>query len=250
MAKPLLSIGDLIKQTWQAFTKNWNQTFPIAAWFMVAPTLAFLVAVLARNAPDISDILITLIEIGGFLILLWGIIRLTRQILASESGVTLPADEKKTSWSMLLPFYWVSLLQVLAIFGGFILFVLPGVWLSILFFASPYYFIQDGLRGTHALAASADLVKGRWWATFWRIAVPGFLFMLLILTVMYVVLNTVGAIAGFGKLQAILGNLNNPDANPVVLAAQGLLDGIAQTLFTSLFLTLHIKLVRALKESR
>ncbi len=69
---------------------------------------------------------------------------------------------------------WVMLLYGLAVILGFILFIVPGVWVYIaLAFAMPVL-LSEGLRGRAALRRSRELVKGRWWRTFGVIAL-GFL---------------------------------------------------------------------------
>ncbi|MFA5937245.1 MAG: hypothetical protein WC822_05230, partial [Candidatus Paceibacterota bacterium] len=73
-----------------------------------------------------------------------------------------------------------SILNGLAILGGFILLVIPGIIFSIWFSFTTYAVVLDNARGTAALSASKKLVVGRWWAVLVRLFIPGILFALLI----------------------------------------------------------------------
>jgi hypothetical protein len=65
----------------------------------------------------------------------------------------------------------LTLLYVLGVGGGTLLFILPGVWLYIAWaFALPVLLVE-GARGRKALGRSYELVKGRWWRTFGTLVV-------------------------------------------------------------------------------
>ena len=68
----------------------------------------------------------------------------------------------------------LTLLYILGIVGGTLLFILPGIWLYIAWaFALPVLLVE-GARGRSALGRSFELVKGRWWRTF-GVLVVGFI---------------------------------------------------------------------------
>lgn len=86
-----------------------------------------------------------------------------------------------------LSLLWLSIIATIAIVIGFILIVIPGVWLLISFSVAVPVLMLEGLKGTAALTRSMDLVRTRWWATFGR---------LLSVLLMYVVaLFVIGLIA-------------------------------------------------------
>lgn len=61
---------------------------------------------------------------------------------------------------------WVALLTMIVILIGFLLLVIPGIYLSIaLIVVVPCLMLEDA-RGLKALRRSRELVKGRWWRTF------------------------------------------------------------------------------------
>jgi hypothetical protein len=69
---------------------------------------------------------------------------------------------------------WLALLYTLGLVLGFLLLILPGIWLYVCWaFAMPALLIE-GRRGRAALGRSFQLVRGRWWRTF-GIVVVGFI---------------------------------------------------------------------------
>lgn len=83
------------------------------------------------------------------------------------------------SWPKMWQFFWVSLLVGLAVLGGFILFVIPGIIFSVWFCLAMFVFVAEGLKGTSALKRSRQLVQGYWWPVFGRLALLGILIMLI-----------------------------------------------------------------------
>lgn len=60
----------------------------------------------------------------------------------------------------------VSFLGALLAFVGFLLFVLPGIYLWIAFSVAAPVLLFEGVKGTGALGRSRRLVRGRWWPAF------------------------------------------------------------------------------------
>lgn len=68
-----------------------------------------------------------------------------------------------------LSYLYVSFLSGLAILGGLILFIIPGIIFAVWFTFSTYLVISDSIKGKQALAKSKALVKDYWWAVFGRL---------------------------------------------------------------------------------
>lgn len=67
---------------------------------------------------------------------------------------------------LLIPGAWVSLLIMVSIFGGFMLFAVPGIFLLVVFLCAYSVFLAEDKRGVAALAQSWYYVQGRWWSVF------------------------------------------------------------------------------------
>nr|MBA2349306.1 glycerophosphoryl diester phosphodiesterase membrane domain-containing protein [Solirubrobacterales bacterium] len=65
---------------------------------------------------------------------------------------------------------WLGLLLVLSLLVGFLLLIVPGVWLAVSFSVAIPVLLVERLGGAQALRRSFDLVKGRWWPTLGRVA--------------------------------------------------------------------------------
>ena len=83
----------------------------------------------------------------------------------------------KAGWRRLWAMGWILLLASSIVITGFILFMVPGIFLSVSLMFALYPLYDEGMRGMDAVIASYYYVKGRWWNTFakslliWLIAI-------------------------------------------------------------------------------
>ena len=250
MDKPLISISAVIGESWQLFLKTWNETFKRSVWLLLAPALMLVAALLSRTRPALGMGLLPFLFILQIVLVMWVNIRATRLILARDGGSELPKDERRTSWSYFWPFLWVSILSGLAVMGGTVLLVLPGIWLGVSLAFSLYFLLEDNIRGTQALAASHALVKGRWWKTFWRFVIPGLVFTLLILVVSGSVSAILAFSVGADKWLALMGGDTTGTLNLLGTSINSLLQGLLQIAFLPLMLAWQVKIFHSLKASR
>lgn len=91
-----------------------------------------------------------------------------------------PADsltrELRLSLPLLLSSLWIVILTTLAVLGGLLLFIIPGIIFSIWFFFSVYAGVLDHKKGSDALHWSHQLVKGYTWEVLWLLLSSSFLF--------------------------------------------------------------------------
>lgn len=83
---------------------------------------------------------------------------------------------------------WLGILSTFLIVVGFILIIVPGIWLMVASSVAVPALMLEGLTGFSALKRSLDLVDGRWWATFGRLVAALLLYV--------VVAIVIGLIAG------------------------------------------------------
>ncbi len=242
----LLSISELIHESWNAYATSWHKSLRITAWFLVFPLISFLIVFSTRASIDTSLALFGALSIIQFLLTVWVTVRLYRWLLAQEKHATPPEHDARTAWQLVPHLLWTSLLKGLAIMGGLVLFVFPGIWIAVLLQFSELYLMGEGYRGTKALAASYALVKGRWWDVFWRLVVPGTLFVILSVVTVGIIMNVIGLIAGAAKINLII---SVDQSTPLIDAARQLIEGLTQMIFLPLFVVWQIKLFRSLKET-
>jgi hypothetical protein len=84
----------------------------------------------------------------------------------SEAYLGEPTDWRTSlrfAFQRLGPLMWLAVLSTLGVGLGFILCIVPGVWLMVSWAVSIPVLLFEGVRGTGALRRSFSLVKGRWW---------------------------------------------------------------------------------------
>jgi hypothetical protein len=64
---------------------------------------------------------------------------------------------------------WLAVITVVFVMIGFILFVLPGIWLVVAISVAVPALMFEGVGGFAAMKRSMELVDQRWWATFIRL---------------------------------------------------------------------------------
>jgi hypothetical protein len=69
----------------------------------------------------------------------------------------------------------VSILVGLATIAGFILFIIPGIYIGVRLAVSVEALVVEGRRGTQAMGRSWELVGGHWWHAFGALVVAGLL---------------------------------------------------------------------------
>ncbi|MDO8617886.1 MAG: hypothetical protein Q7N87_03325 [Candidatus Uhrbacteria bacterium] len=250
MSHPLIPIGTLITESWHQFVRNWNQTLRFSVWFMVAPILMFLAALLTRSSPAIGGAIFFLFALLNVILATWIGIRLIIWILANDKNKTPEPNEARLAWSFFFPLIWVSLLTGLAVLGGLVLFVIPAIWLAINLLFAGYFLIEDNLRGTQSLAASWALVKGRWWGTFWRVIVAYVLFIIISIILVNILSAIFGIIVAPAKINYVFNIYNPISGDLMTIAGSYLVQGILNLLLLPLAITWSVKLFHSLKESK
>lgn len=80
-------------------------------------------------------------------------------------------DVYREGWRLLLPFYWVALLQLLAMAVGLVLLIVPALLAFFWLYFAQYALVMDGRHSWHALLNSRELERGRFFAVAMRIVV-------------------------------------------------------------------------------
>jgi hypothetical protein len=194
MPSSLLPVGELISTGWDRFLADWKHNFELSIRFLFSSIVIFGTAFLTQNMPFTGQVIL---NVSAFLVAsvinVHTMVTLTDFILRRDADPTKAATPsveigRKLFW----PFAIVAAMQTLAVLGGLALFVIPGIWLSVLFSYSILALLEDNRRGTEALASSAELVKRHWWAVFGRSLVAGIIVGLLISVTTLIILLVVG----------------------------------------------------------
>lgn len=242
ISKPLPSTGQLVSETWKLFTSTWNTSVKTSIFLLYLGVAYFAVSLLVKwNASFL--LLDGVVHLIGALLTIWIGVRILMTMLRLEAGTQpLPAaEESQKAWSLLLSMLWVAFLTGLAVIGGSLLLIIPGIYLAFALTFSQTVLVDQGIRGTQALAASRALVKGRWWATAGRMFTGGFVFGLLIAVCTgigsFLIVRIVGVDA-----------FNNQD--PLAVSGVQLVANAVQAAFLPLIFAFQVKMYRALQKTR
>lgn len=250
--KPLIPFGELLGSGWDQFIRDWKPNLELSIRFLGASLLGFIATLLATPLPPMGATALRLIAVlaGGAIIAHTTLI-LTDVIRKRDAGDVKAKHDDERGRALFWPFIWIMILRSLAVTGGLIVFVLPGIWMSVAFAFAPIVLLDSGLRGTESLGASHQLVKGRWWSVFGRILASGFMTGLLMMLTMLVFVMVIGLFVGFDKAFALAATSSNMGMQVSLTdGLQGVLSGIVQAIFLPLGLIYLVKIYHSLKKTR
>ncbi len=208
---PLIGSGDIIVGAWRNFHRNVRTYAQYTVWFTLlrvvqwALTLVTAQLITLRSLRLLADTLCAL----PILLLYTALIISLIETIASQlrDGSTGQRAAITPGLRKLVPMVWVSILVTAIVVPGLFLFLIPGFYFLVRYRFSQNFVILDGLRGRAALAASRALVKGRWWTTALRLALPGIFYTIAVMFVTYLLYFIASALLGdsaafFGQFTA------------------------------------------------
>ena len=161
----MIGVGDLFKNSFEFYKRHLSNILVL----MLIPLVYNLAVVflIGRVQGVIYTVLLVLLGIGMFL----SYIAFMQYIARDGQGSV--GEMFSTSLKYILPLIWVQLLVGFVVFGGFILFVVPGIIFSIYLGVVIWALFSEGRRGMNALVTSWHYVRGHGWAVFGRQLVLG-----------------------------------------------------------------------------
>ena len=198
-----IPIGDLLKKSFNVYLSIWKPLVLLILLMYGVMIGLFLILVMLGivsgfTSPDFSTsslfaILLFLVVMAIVVLLsVWTQVAMM-YVVKERSNPIGVKQALAVGWSKISSFVWIGFLSGLAVLGGFILFIVPGIIFAIWFTFSAYVFISEGVVGTKALSRSKQLVSGNWWGVFGRFFVGFFVVGLIMMVVSWIPL--VGSIA-------------------------------------------------------
>ena len=159
MAETTFSKSDLIKKGWGATKANKVILLEVLLIFIaVSIVTSFIennVGALRPLVGIISTVIDTVLEIGIFKI-----------ALDIANGKTPNIKDLYMNYNRFLEFFITSLAVGIMIVVGFILLIIPGIYLGVKFQFTPYIVVDKNLAYSKAWSLSSQMVKGRWMSIF------------------------------------------------------------------------------------
>lgn len=173
MKPALISVGDLLTQSWAIYTKRvW--TF---AGIMIAPILAIVgMIILALGVGSIFPaemsfnalgILVSIAIFVSLIIYPLGSLALLVAINGYQEKIGVK-ESYRLSWPKFWSYCWVLFLLSCVIGLGFFLFIIPGILFFIWYGFAIFVVVFEDSKGMAALSKSKEYVKGYWWGVFGR----------------------------------------------------------------------------------
>lgn len=192
-AESMPGVVELIKQSKDIVMKRSSFFFMIAA----VPALIKFVGEVAMVMNPLLGILFVVLSIVGSVVGIYAAIA-TIKGLADDSMNDWKAAYKKSK-GMFWQFVWIAILVAIVVMIGFILLIIPGIYLSVALGFYIFFFVLEGSRGWDAARKSKELVKGYWWAVLGRWLAFG-----LIIAIVVGILGAIVAATGIALLATVL----------------------------------------------
>jgi hypothetical protein len=247
---PLPKTWTLITDTWNQFVKHWNTNVRYSAWYAIAVVAQTIVTATVGNNPSSAYFAPAFLfyVIVSMITSIWVGMVLMRVTLIQEHGGSVPPDVMRNAWSLLLPAVWIGILTTLANIGGFILLIIPGIYIAIRLSFTIYALVDKGRRGRAALKESWEITKGRFWALFGRGLAGGIVFGLFAMILAFAALLIVGLVAGGANIALLSDTGSSTGGGSLENAVSVLIQGIIQIALLPLFVTFQTKLYTAIQK--
>lgn len=113
-------------------------------------------------------------------------------VISREEEDIKPIIAYKKSLRLIPSFLWLGTLTVFFVFGGLILFGIPGVVFSLWFYFSNMILIDQNIKGMKALSLSKEYVRGNFWDVVWRL-----IFLMIVIVAIYLVIGIITGLATY-----------------------------------------------------
>lgn len=185
----LLSAGNMLKQAWAQYSKQFTAFREPLIWMLVPSVLMSLLPII----PGTTSGTRFLLGIIYTLVALWATVQIIDTSWALHEGKAPPSSlTRSLAWGPLgrvVDYALVSILYAVVVVGGFFLLIIPGILFMNWFAFSPLVTLIEGAHGTGSLKRSKELVSGRFWPMAWR----------------WIVLNLVPSIAMWIVISILIG---------------------------------------------
>lgn len=171
----LHSIDSLFSDSWKLYKERWQVLVEIVLLPVLVTLLGYVLLALGSPFSIIGGIA----ACAGWIIFAFSTLPV---IYSIHNGTGVDASYKATiGWFW--PFVWLVILEVLAVLGGFVMLIIPGIFLAFALTLAAYPFVIEHRRGLDALRQSKDYVKGYWWAVVGRLLLLGLIFLVVTLVI-------------------------------------------------------------------
>lgn len=143
-----LSIRSAYKHAWKDFTRR--------PWYLMGITIAIWVLFILGSSTYAPFTALAYIVFGGYIMV----------FLAHANGREIVFDDIFAIDGRWISFVFLTMIKFVFIMLGFILLIVPGIYLAIKWMFAEYFVLDQGMRPMEALRASSALTEGHRWKLF------------------------------------------------------------------------------------
>ncbi|HEX7724694.1 MAG TPA: hypothetical protein VF438_03095 [Candidatus Paceibacterota bacterium] len=183
----------LLSSSWQFYTKHWKALTTLILLPYGAIFIGNMISQIGTTMGDEPTVGGTILAILGLLLFIAGMIFMVAAAAGLISGVHKLSTESghqihfwnqyKLGFHLFWPLVLISVMRGIATFGASMIFMLPGILVSVYTAFVLYSLVVDGKRNMAALTDSFTLVHKRWWKVFGRLIVIGLVYFVGVLIV-------------------------------------------------------------------
>ena len=169
MEKNLKPIGALLAASWRLYRKHMNvfALISVIPFLFAGVRLALAPYLYNVSGQPASGGAVAVLAVFGLLYIAFAIVlpfAMSIAVHEAEHGKTPNIEEVyKRAFSSIFPYLAVLLLAIITIFGGSVLFIIPGIIVAIYLSLATYVYIFENKKGVDALITSAWYVRNFWW---------------------------------------------------------------------------------------
>jgi hypothetical protein len=164
----LHSISSLFCDSWKLYKERWQVLIEIVLLPVLVIVLGYVLLFLGFPFSIVGGLIVFI----GYVIFVFSML----PVIFSLHHIAGVDASYKATIGWFWPFVWVTILDMLAVMGGSIMLIIPGIYLVIALMLMMYVFVIEHRRGVDALRQSKDYVKGYWWAILGRVLLLGLMF--------------------------------------------------------------------------
>ncbi|HRZ30521.1 MAG TPA: hypothetical protein P5274_02555 [Candidatus Paceibacterota bacterium] len=182
----LINLADLGKKTWSLYQKK----FATFVGLLLVPFALLTISPVLYQSVGFFYFPLSLVLFGlGLFSILWAG---TAAVVVLHERSKLTVRESLTrSWSKVWPLFWVGIIVGFVAGGGALLFLIPGIILSVYFIFAKLIVVVEGDKGMRALTRSREYVRGYFWPILGR-----FLAIVIVTGIIYLTLSFVASLLG------------------------------------------------------
>lgn len=211
--------SEILKEAWALYKRMFGTlagltAIPIVGFFIIGIGVGLGGLMNGKGEFNFNNPLVT--GIGGVLFLimliisLWATIAELVAIRDRHESIGI-GEAFARSRKFLLPFILTALLVSLAVIGGIILLIIPGIIFALWFSQTSYIVVSENLSGAEAMKRSKAYVKGRIGVIFGKLFYVG-----LITIAISIAASIVGAVLGNQIISSIINQIVNVLWSPVI----------------------------------